>query len=293
MSTPLIFGHRGAPAVLPENTLAGFQHTMDAGADGIELDVLLTRDGVPVVTHNPRLAPDTTKGADGTWLAGDGPEVAALSLAELQGFDIGACHPDGRHAAKHPDQTPLGFTPVPSLDAVLAQVAAYERPVQVLVELKHEPDAEHGPSPDAFVDAVAAVVARHGVFDQSYIHSFNWQILSAAARVCPNWRRSHLSCGRNHHGDGSLYAGSPWLDGVSHDPEQMLPQLVDRGAQVWSPFYKDLTPEHLMLAQSLGLQVMTWTVNGTDALRTELDRGVDGVITDNPRAAVSLKADKV
>ncbi len=266
---------------------------MDAGADGIELDVLLTRDGVPVVTHNPRLAPDTTKGPDGQWISGDGPEIAALTLEALQEFDVGACHPNGPHAAKHPDQAPLGFTAVPTLDAVLAQVAAYERPVQILVELKHAPDADHGPSPDAFVDAVATVVARHDMFGQSFIHSFNWQILSAAARSCPDWPRSHLSCSRAAYPDGSLYEGSPWLDGVSHDSAQMAAQLVDRGARVWSPFYKDLTPDTLSFAQSLGLQVMTWTVNGTDALQTELARGVDGVITDNPKAAVALRDHKV
>lgn len=52
---PLILGHRGAPAELPENTLAGFRRATEQGADGVELDVHASADGVPVVIHDPTL----------------------------------------------------------------------------------------------------------------------------------------------------------------------------------------------------------------------------------------------
>ena len=55
MTTPLIIGHRGASAVAPENTMAAFGEAIDVGADGIEFDVRLTRDGVPVVIHDGTL----------------------------------------------------------------------------------------------------------------------------------------------------------------------------------------------------------------------------------------------
>ncbi len=55
MSSPLIIGHRGASAVAPENTIAAFAAAIDAGADGIEFDVRLSRDGVPVVIHDETL----------------------------------------------------------------------------------------------------------------------------------------------------------------------------------------------------------------------------------------------
>jgi glycerophosphoryl diester phosphodiesterase len=54
--TPLLIGHRGAPQHEPENTLAGFRHALEAGLDGIELDVQQTQDGVLVVHHDPTLA---------------------------------------------------------------------------------------------------------------------------------------------------------------------------------------------------------------------------------------------
>ncbi len=289
MTKPLIFGHRGAPASLPENTLAGFQHCIDIGADGIELDVLLTRDGIPVVTHNANLMAATTRGPDGQWLDQTGPAIAEMTLAELQSFDIGGCRPGSDYAQRHPDQTPLAPTPVPTLDDVLALIAAAPRPIQVLVELKHEPNQPDGASAEAYVEAAAEVVARHDLFAHTVVHAFNWQILSAAARLAPQWTRSHLSVSRASYPDGTLYPGSPWLDGIAADADQMLQQLADRGAGIWSPYFRDLTPRSLELAQRLGLQVMTWTVNDTEDLNREIQRGLDGVITDCPKQAVLLR----
>ena len=55
MREPLIIGHRGASAVAPENTLTAFKSAVLAGADGIEFDVRLSGDGVPVIIHDDTL----------------------------------------------------------------------------------------------------------------------------------------------------------------------------------------------------------------------------------------------
>lgn len=55
MREPLIIGHRGASAVAPENSMAAFQAAIEAGADGIEFDVRLSGDGVPVIIHDDTL----------------------------------------------------------------------------------------------------------------------------------------------------------------------------------------------------------------------------------------------
>ena len=55
MREPLIIGHRGASAVAPENSMAAFEAAIAAGADGIEFDVHLSRDGVPVIIHDETL----------------------------------------------------------------------------------------------------------------------------------------------------------------------------------------------------------------------------------------------
>lgn len=78
MLAPLIIAHRGASAVAPENTIAAFQAAIDAGADGIEFDVRLARDGVPVVIHDETLY--RTAGVRG--------RVTDMSLDQLKPFDV-------------------------------------------------------------------------------------------------------------------------------------------------------------------------------------------------------------
>ena len=52
---PLIIGHRGASAFAPENTMAAFNLAIESGADGIEFDVRLSRDQIPVIIHDDTL----------------------------------------------------------------------------------------------------------------------------------------------------------------------------------------------------------------------------------------------
>ncbi len=58
---PFVWAHRGASALEPENTLRAFETAAALGADGVELDIQLTRDGVPLVVHDPLLWTDGTR----------------------------------------------------------------------------------------------------------------------------------------------------------------------------------------------------------------------------------------
>lgn len=288
---PKIFAHRGAPVALPENTLEGFQFAIDAGADGLELDLLLTRDGVPVVTHNPCLSGDTTRDGAGRWLNGEGPAISDLTLNELRSYDVGGIRPDSDAALKHPHQAKLHRCHIPTLDELLALVKDNTRDVELLVELKHSPMADNQISPEDFVQIVADSLTRHKMIEQSYLHAFNWQILSAAASTYPHLRRSHLSKLRSIQSDGTVFNGSPWLDGMDPDFAPIPELLAQAGASIWSPYFRDLDRESLNLARDNGLQVMTWTINDEENLRTELEVGVDGIITDDTKLACALRDD--
>jgi glycerophosphoryl diester phosphodiesterase len=75
----VVYGHRGAPAEYPENTLAGFRRALELGVEGIELDVHLSKDGVPVVIHDETV--DRTTNGTGA--------VADLTVEELRKLDAG------------------------------------------------------------------------------------------------------------------------------------------------------------------------------------------------------------
>ena len=79
MKTPLILAHRGASAEAPENTLVAFRRARELGADGVELDVTLTRDHVPVVIHDDTV--DRTTDGHGS--------VSAMTVLEIKHLDAG------------------------------------------------------------------------------------------------------------------------------------------------------------------------------------------------------------
>ena len=79
MQRPFIWAHRGASKIAPENTMAAFAAAVELGADGLELDIHLSRDGIPVVIHDESLERTT----DGRGL------VADTSLEQLQQLDAG------------------------------------------------------------------------------------------------------------------------------------------------------------------------------------------------------------
>src|SRR6185436_7870055 len=76
---PLVYAHRGGSLLRPENTIASFDHGLEVGADGFELDVHLSKDGVVVVHHDPTLERTTS---------GQG-ELRALTADELGRLDAG------------------------------------------------------------------------------------------------------------------------------------------------------------------------------------------------------------
>src|SRR5690606_7962488 len=101
-SLPRLIGHRGAPAIAPENTLAGFRAAAEAGAAAVEFDVRLSADGIPMVIHDATL--DRTTNARGA--------VGTSTAAELGAVDAGAWFA--------PRFTGEG---VPTLEAAIAELA--------------------------------------------------------------------------------------------------------------------------------------------------------------------------
>lgn len=140
----------------PENTLPAFKQAVDLGADGVELDVRLSRDGVPVVIHDAWV----NKTTDGT-----GP-VRSKRLVELRELDAG-----GYFSAR------FSGTLIPTLDEVLEEVGPH---LLINIELK-------GKGPDSkLVEAVVDSVTRHGMASRVMFSSFDLLLLRQARRLAPN-----------------------------------------------------------------------------------------------------------
>ena len=149
-SRPLILGHRGAPFEAPENTFGSFQRALEHGADGVELDVQRSADGVPVVIHDLTL--DRTTDGSG--------EVAAHPWAHLSTLCAGPGEPLRR----------------------LEEVAdwAAGAGAWLNVELKTE----------GVEAAVLAVLERAGVLERTFISSFLPVPVLEVGRLAPGMRRA-------------------------------------------------------------------------------------------------------
>ena len=99
-----LVGHRGARGIMPENTILGFEWTLRMGVDALEFDVMITRDGVPVIVHDHHLNAATARGEDGIWLSEPGPAISDLTFKELQQFDVGGLNLQSDYGMRFPSR---------------------------------------------------------------------------------------------------------------------------------------------------------------------------------------------
>ncbi len=116
-------GHRGARGLWPENTLAGFERTLALGVSSFELDCAVSRDGVVVVSHDPRLNPEHTRDEHGRYLESAGPLICSLDYAGLRRYDVGRIRAGSAYAAEFPEQQAVDGERIPRLADVFALVA--------------------------------------------------------------------------------------------------------------------------------------------------------------------------
>lgn len=161
---PLILAHRGDSANAPENTLAAFRKALENGADGIELDVMLSADQKLVVIHDDTL--DRTSNGHG--------KVGEMPLAALRELDAGSWF-DLKFKGEH----------IPLLDEVFAEFGGK---FLINVELKNYKTPK-----DNLTDFVVALVKRHGLSDSVLLSSFNGRNLLRAKSLAPEIRTGLLT----------------------------------------------------------------------------------------------------
>jgi len=250
----LVHGHRGARAVLPENTIPGFEYAIQAGADVLEMDVVVTNDDVPVVSHDPEINPEICRGPH------PGAAIRTLTLAELREYDCGSL--------KNPRFAKQQLAPgarIPTLDEVLSLSAHTD--VQFNIELKSFPNhPELAPPPDIFALLVLQAIRKRNLDSRSIVQSFDFRVLHAMKRLAPEIRIAALWEG----------AGRSFVE-IAHEA---LTSIV-------APEFHLVTPEAVEAAHAAQLELVPWTANTPEDWQKLIDAGVDGIITDDPAALIA------
>ena len=193
---PAIFAHRGVSSLCPENTMSAFEKAIEFGADGIELDVHLSRDGRLVVCHDETV--DRTTDGSGA--------IRALDYDEIRRFDAGSWS-----APEYRGQR------IPLLDDVLHLVR--DRTMMVNIELKTNIVAYKGIEAE-----VAELVGRFDLDSRVIISSFNHYSVLRLKACAP-----HLDAGLLydcHLVDPHKYAKSLKVEAIHPAMHTVTPQIV-------------------------------------------------------------------
>jgi glycerophosphoryl diester phosphodiesterase len=278
---PLVVAHRGASFDIAEHTLGAYTAAIESGADALECDVRLTRDGHLVCVHDRRV--DRT--SDGSGL------VSELDLAGLSALDFSSWHADWPDTADQllsggpylagvaPDRRPDGG--VLTLDMLLGLVRDAPRPVRLLVETKHPTRygglvekelvkllAKYGwagqPGPVSSVRRRPVPPTEGRVTVMSFAPTALRRVRLLAPDVPTVLLLERLTSGRR---DGSL-PGGIGIAGPSFAVLRADPRFVTR-------------------AHAKGNRVYVWTVDDPDDVSFVLGLGVDAVITNRPSEVVA------
>ena len=114
-----IYGHRGARGDLPENTLESFKYLFDNDINAYETDILISKDLVPVITHDFRLDPSFTKDKKGNWINDENIKIFDLTYEELSQFDVGSINKLSRYGRRFINQKSLVNQKIPKLSQLL------------------------------------------------------------------------------------------------------------------------------------------------------------------------------
>lgn len=246
-STPLIIGHRGASAVSPENTLAAFVRARDDGADGIEFDVRLSRDHVPVVIHDASLK--RTGSLDRL--------VEELDVSALQQCDVSSWFHRSQTAIKPKVET------VPTLAQVFALFQ--ETKAVLCLEMKSE-------APDAtpLVQSVVDEIHKAQIAKQVVVSSFDLNAVALVKQVDPTISTAALF--------------EPKLSRPISTMRKlkMIELAIEHRADEVALHHSLCSARVVEKAAQLGLPVVVWTVDDVKWIKQARRLGLKGLITNNP-----------
>jgi glycerophosphoryl diester phosphodiesterase len=251
---PLIIGHRGAAAVAPENTIAAFNRALRDGADGIEFDVRLARDGVPVIIHDATLRRTALR--PGT--------VSDVTGSELQRVDVGSWF-----NKKHPEaaQEEYEQETIPSLAQLFEAMA--ENDSLHYLEMK---------SDDAEVERLAAAVVKlindFSFADRVIVESFHLPALQAVKEIDSRIRTAALFESRLRGPVAVLRS------------RKAVSLASDVGANEIALHHSLATRSLTDQAIQSDLPVVVWTVDNPVWIKRAKSRGVHALITNDPATMV-------
>jgi glycerophosphoryl diester phosphodiesterase len=263
---PQVVAHRGATTEAPEHTLAAYRRAAEIGADAVECDVRMTRDGVLVCVHDRQIS--TTSNGRGV--------VSALHLDELEQFHFGARKRGVRSRWGGDEITAVSDEPdvesglVLTLDRLLEYITATPGTVRLAIETKHP--TRHARKVE---EALVECLERFGLIREGT--PVEWAGKPAVRMMS----FSRLAVRRM----ADLAPGVPTVQLLGKRLRPLRRELLTGSATAVGPSIALLRsdPEFVADAHAAGKEVHVWTVNRPSDMDLARNLGADVIITDHPR----------
>ena len=243
--TPVAIAHRGGSEEAPENTLEAFGAAVALGYRYLETDAHVSRDGVVVAFHDPRLDGSTDRQG----------EIAKLTIAEIEAADAGwVFSPDGGRSFPYRGRG----VRIPRLEELLLRWPQ----ARVNIDPKH----------DGSVEPLVALIDRLGAWERVCVGSFSDRRLRrvralSRSQACTSMGPRAVAVAR-----ALSLAGRLPRQGA----ECIQVPIRAGGIRI-------VSGQFLRAAHRAGVPVHVWTVNERSTMHDLLDLGVDGIMTDRPR----------
>jgi glycerophosphoryl diester phosphodiesterase len=255
---PLIIGHRGSSAIAPENTMVAFKQSLADGADGIEFDVRLARDGALVVIH------DATLKRTGRLKK----RVDQLSSEELNRIDVGSWF--NRRFPKKAKEEFSNMT-VPTLKEVLD--AFKNQNFQLYVEMK----CSRGEDYKALASAVAQSIREADINKQIVVESFELAAIEELKRIAPEIRTAALF--------------EPKFLRLVRTKKKLIEQAIAHGADEIALHHTLATRMTAKMATESGLKTVIWTTDNPAWVGRATRYGIKAIITNNPAKLLAARGE--
>ncbi|MGZ3883180.1 MAG: glycerophosphodiester phosphodiesterase family protein [Bacteroidia bacterium] len=270
-----IIGHRGARGLYPENTITGFLEAVKLGVDAIELDVVVSKDNLLVVSHEAWMNPDFCSLPDGHEVGEDAKErynLYKMLYADIATFDCGL-----RQNKLFPGQKTMKAHK-PLLSEVLRKVEELVGSNRLSqpryhIELKSDGDHLFNPPPSEFIALFSEVLKTSDIHERFIIKSFDVRMLQALRKKMPALKIALLV-----ENTDSLNTN---IDRLGFVPEMYCPEYIL------------ITPALVKEAHDHHMLVVPWTVNDYAGFQSMLEAGTDGLITDYPDRALRWRKENL
>jgi len=263
-------GHRGCRGLLPENTIPAFVKALNLGVFTIEMDVVISKDGQVVVSHEPFLNPNICLDPNGNAIENQ----FQFNLYQMTYEEIKSCDCGSIGNVEFPDQAaqksskPLLSDVIKAVEWHIKSYTQYEVDYNIEIKSTLGGDRKNHPSPEEFSDLVYNLIDLYLPMERIVIQSFDFRVLKYWHSKYPKVRLAVL------------------VD----NKKSVNTNLANLGfiPTVYSCNHVLLAKENVEFLQKKDIKVIPWTVNDTTRMKEIVSWGVDGFITDYPNRAEEL-----